>query len=311
MSAHTALKRSIFLDVESVSDSLFASATFILRYSGSAVTPSVDSTATLLCCVAAASAAFGSGVAALLSSPCRANALSGESYSEKAVYSDFAVLYRTNAQSRAVEEALRKRGIPYKIYGGHSFYERAEVKDVMAYLRLVVNPKDNEAFKRIVNVPARGIGDTTVGNLQAAASSADVSIWEAIHTGDLASFGIKSAAANRLADFCRIIGEMSAKATSVNAYDLATEVLIRTGYMEYLKSDNSVEGQSRLENVEELFNSIKNYLEEIEAEALEDAAYASDEDSGAGATSSSKSESISNSDSENSRVDSVLKTIVS
>lgn len=239
-----------------------------------------------------------------------AGSIASRSYSEKAIYSDFAVLYRTNAQSRAVEEALRKRGIPYKIYGGHSFYERAEVKDVMAYLRLVVNPKDNEAFKRIVNVPARGIGDTTVGNLQAAASSADVSIWEAIHTGDLASFGIKSAAANRLADFCRIIGEMSAKATSVNAYDLATEVLIRTGYMEYLKSDNSVEGQSRLENVEELFNSIKNYLEEIEAEALEDAAYASDEDSGAGATSSSKSESISNSDSENSRVDSVLKKTV-
>ena len=267
-----------------------------------------------------------------------AGSIASRSYSEKAIYSDFAVLYRTNAQSRAVEEALRKRGIPYKIYGGHSFYERAEVKDVMAYLRLVVNPKDNEAFKRIVNVPARGIGDTTVGNLQAAASSADVSIWEAIHTGDLASFGIKSAAANRLADFCRIIGEMSAKATSVNAYDLATEVLIRTGYMEYLKSDNSVEGQSRLENVEELFNSIKNYLEEIEAEALEDAAYASDEDSGAGATSSSKSESISNSSSrsdfssksesisnssvisssgstlssgsENSKVDSVLKKTV-
>ncbi|MEZ7883748.1 MAG: 3'-5' exonuclease [Bacteroidales bacterium] len=249
-----------------------------------------------------------------------AGSIASRSYSEKAIYSDFAVLYRTNAQSRAVEEALRKRGIPYKIYGGHSFYERAEVKDVMAYLRLVVNPKDNEAFKRIVNVPARGIGDTTVGNLQAAASSADVSIWEAIHTGDLASFGIKSAAANRLADFCRIIGEMSAKATSVNAYDLATEVLIRTGYMEYLKSDNSVEGQSRLENVEELFNSIKNYLEEIEAEALEDAAYASDEDSGAGATSSSKSESISNSSvissstsnsgSESSKVDSVLKKTV-
>lgn len=229
-----------------------------------------------------------------------AGSIASRSYSEKAIYSDFAVLYRTNAQSRAVEEALRKRGIPYKIYGGHSFYERAEVKDVMAYLRMVVNPKDNEAFKRIVNVPARGIGDTTVGNLQAAASSADVSIWEAIHMGDLASFGIKSAAANRLADFCRIIGEMSAKATSVNAYDLATEVLIRTGYMEYLKSDNSVEGQSRLENVEELFNSIKNYLEEIEAEALEDAAYASDEDSG----------STLSSGFENSKVDSVLKKTV-
>jgi len=241
-----------------------------------------------------------------------AGSIASRSYSEKAVYSDFAILYRTNAQSRAIEEALRKRGIPYKIYGGHSFYERAEVKDVMAYLRLVVNPKDNEAFKRIVNVPARGIGDTTIGNLQAAASSADVSIWEAVHTGDLASFGIKSAAANRLADFCRIISEMSAKATSVNAYDLATEVLIRTGYMEYLKSDNSVEGQSRLENVEELFNSIKNYLEEIEAEALEDAAYASDEDFGPGSSSSLNSESSSDFSSsfENSKMDSVLKKTV-
>ncbi|EKD32102.1 MAG: hypothetical protein ACD_77C00177G0007, partial [uncultured bacterium] len=104
-------------------------------------------------------------------------------YANKTEYSDFAVLYRTNAQSRVVEEALRKRSLPYRIYGGHSFYDRSEVKDVMAYMRLLVNPKDDEAFKRAVNVPPRGIGDTTMGNLAAAAGSASVSMWEALHSG--------------------------------------------------------------------------------------------------------------------------------
>jgi DNA helicase-2/ATP-dependent DNA helicase PcrA len=185
-------------------------------------------------------------------------------YETKAEYSDFAVLYRTNAQSRVVEEALRKRSLPYKIYGGHSFYDRAEVKDVMSYMRLLVNPKDDEALRRVVNVPPRGIGDTTMSNLAAAAGAASVSMWEALHTGDLASFGIKAAAAARLIDFAKLISEVSLKVRTVNAYEISMEIVLRSGYMTFLKSDTSIEGQARVENVEELFNSIK----EFEGDAL-------------------------------------------
>ncbi|MDD4491985.1 MAG: 3'-5' exonuclease [Bacteroidales bacterium] len=185
-------------------------------------------------------------------------------YDTKAEYSDFAVLYRTNAQSRVVEEALRKRSLPYKIYGGHSFYDRAEVKDVMSYMRLLVNPKDDEALRRVVNVPPRGIGDTTMSNLAAAAGAASVSMWEALHTGDLASFGIKAAAAARLLEFTKLISEVSLKVRTVNAYEISMEIVLRSGYMTFLKSDTSIEGQARVENVEELFNSIK----EFEGDAL-------------------------------------------
>ncbi|MFA6334583.1 MAG: UvrD-helicase domain-containing protein [Bacteroidales bacterium] len=183
-------------------------------------------------------------------------------YSDKASYKDFAVLYRTNAQSRAVEEALRKRSLPYKIYGGHSFYERAEVKDIMSYLRLLVNKKDDEAFKRVVNVPPRGIGETTVGRLVAAANSAGVSIWEALHSGSLAVMGIKPAAAAKLFEFTTLISEISPKVENSNAYDIAMEVFLRSGYMDFLRSDSTVEGQARVDNAEELLNSIKAFVEE-------------------------------------------------
>jgi len=183
-------------------------------------------------------------------------------YSDKASYKDFAVLYRTNAQSRAVEEALRKRSLPYKIYGGHSFYERAEVKDIMSYLRLLVNKKDDEAFKRVVNVPPRGIGETTVGRLAAAANSAGLSIWEALHNGSLAVMGIKPAAAAKLFEFTSLISELSPKVENTNAYDIAMEVFLRSGYMEYLRSDTTVEGQARVDNAEELLNSIKAFVED-------------------------------------------------
>lgn len=183
-------------------------------------------------------------------------------YSDKASYKDFAVLYRTNAQSRAVEEALRKRSLPYKIYGGHSFYARAEVKDIMSYLRLLVNKKDDEAFKRVVNVPPRGIGETTVGHLAAAANSAGLSIWEALHNGSLAAMGIKPAAAAKLFEFTSLISELSPKVENTNAYDIAMEVFLRSGYMEYLRSDTTVEGQARVDNAEELLNSIKAFVED-------------------------------------------------
>ncbi len=185
-------------------------------------------------------------------------------YQDKASYGDFAVLYRTNAQSRAVEEALRKRSLPYKIYGGHSFYERAEVKDMISYLRLLLNKKDDEAFRRIVNVPPRGIGDTTVSCLTAAANSAGVSLWEAMMEGQISAMGIKQAAASRLFQFARMISEISERIATSNVYDIAMEVLVKSGYMDYLRSDTTVEGQARLDNVEELMNSIKAFVEEVE-----------------------------------------------
>jgi DNA helicase-2/ATP-dependent DNA helicase PcrA len=196
-------------------------------------------------------------------------------FSDKVPYSEFAILYRTNAQSRAIEEALRKRSLPYRIYGGNSFYDRAEVKDVLAYLRLLVNPKDDEAFRRVVNNPGRGIGATSLGYLSAAAGEAGISLWEAVVSNmeesevkaDLEKHGLKNAATNKLADFCRMIGEARVKASVVNAYDVAMEVFILSGYATMLKSDNSIDGQARAENVEELFNSIKSFVEEAEANA--------------------------------------------
>jgi DNA helicase-2/ATP-dependent DNA helicase PcrA len=201
-------------------------------------------------------------------------------YSDRAEYSDFAVLYRTNAQSRVVEEALRKRSVPYRIYGGHSFYERQEVKDVLAYMRLLVNPKDDEAFRRVVNVPARGIGDTTMGYLAAAAGAASLSMWEAFHAGDLDAFGIKPAAAARLSIFTALIAEVGSKASTATAYDITMEILMRSGYMEHLRADSSLEGQARLENVEELFNSIKETEGELSGGEISDGDLIADEDPG-------------------------------
>lgn len=196
-----------------------------------------------------------------------ASSIVSKIYKEKSAYSEFAVLYRTNAQSRAVEEALRKRSLPYKIYGGHSFYDRAEVKDMMAYLRLLVNPKDDEAFRRAIKVSGKGIGDTTMGYLSAAAAAGGVSMWEALFTGDVQSFGIKSATYNRFMEFCGIISDIRSRVAAINAYDIAMEIFIRSGYATLLKSDTTLEGQSRAENVEELFNSIKAFVEEQEAES--------------------------------------------
>lgn len=201
-------------------------------------------------------------------------------YSERGEYSDFAILYRTNAQSRVVEEALRKRSVPYRIYGGHSFYERQEVKDVLAYMRLLVNPKDDEAFRRVVNVPARGIGDTTMGYLAAAAGAASLSMWEAFHAGDLDAFGIKPAAAARLSIFAALIAEVGSKASTATAYDITMEILMRSGYMEHLRADSSLEGQARLENVEELFNSIKEMEGELSGGEISAPDLSAEEDPG-------------------------------
>lgn len=190
------------------------------------------------------------------------NSISSRIYSEKASNKDFAILYRTNAQSRAFEEALRKRGLAYKIYGGYSFFDREEVKDAMSYFRLIVNPKDNEAFKRVIKVPSRGIGDTTIARIQAAAASNDVSFWEAIKFGDLTTFGISHGIQIKLKQFFDLISELHMRSEKEGAYEIAAEIMTRSGYLTDMKSDTSLEGQSKLENIEELLNSVKTYIEE-------------------------------------------------
>ena len=185
-------------------------------------------------------------------------------YQTKSPYSDFTILYRTNAQSRAIEEALRKRNIPYKIFAGHSFYERAEVKDLMSYFRLVINNKDNEAFKRIINVPSRGIGDTSISRLEECAKSEGVSLFDAIFldTNKLAQFGLKAATISKMANFAKTILELSENVAIEDAYNMAVEITNRSGYYLYMKGDNTPEGQSRLQNIDELLNSVKSYYEE-------------------------------------------------
>ncbi len=183
-----------------------------------------------------------------------------------AEYEDFAVLYRTNSQSRAVEEQLRRRNIPYMIYSGNSFFERAEVKDMMAYFKLAVNLNDDESFKRVVNKPARGIGDTSLNALTLAAREAQVSLFKAAALPDLENFGLKAAAIGKIRAFCTLMEKASQEALEGDAYDTARSLASESGLYLFFKADNSVEGQSRFANVEELLNSVKVYVEEVQGD---------------------------------------------
>lgn len=191
-------------------------------------------------------------------------------HAESAKYQDFAILYRTNAQSRALEEALRKRNLPYVIYSGNSFFERAEVKDMMAYLKLAVNLNDDESFKRIVNKPARGIGDTSLTALAAAASAHGMSLFKAAYEDDLESFGLKNAAVQKIRAFCDMMNRMAVRALKEDAYTVATALAMESGLLMFYKSDTSIEGQSRTANVEELLNSVKNFIDERNNEQFEE-----------------------------------------
>ncbi|MBQ7772319.1 MAG: UvrD-helicase domain-containing protein [Bacteroidales bacterium] len=191
-------------------------------------------------------------------------------HSESALYQDFAILYRTNAQSRALEEALRKRNLPYVIYSGNSFFERAEVKDMMAYLKLAVNLNDDESFKRIVNKPARGIGDTSLAALASAASAHSTSLFKAVYADDLETFGLKNAAIQKMRTFCEMMNRMCVRAHKEDAYDVAAALAMESGLLMFYKSDTSIEGQSRTANVEELLNSVKTYIEEKNNEHFEE-----------------------------------------
>lgn len=172
---------------------------------------------------------------------------------------DFAILYRTNAQSRSFEEALRRMGIAYRIYGGMSFYQRKEVKDFIAYLRLVVNPRDEEALKRIINFPARGIGKTTVDKAVLFANDANLSMWDILCNA--AMYGYKSGTLEAIDNFVTMVKMFQSELAKKNAYDLAVIVGKSTNIVKELFNDKTTEGLARYENVQELLNSIKEFTE--------------------------------------------------
>ena len=181
----------------------------------------------------------------------------------------FAILYRTNAQSRIFEEALRKNGIAYRIYGGLSFYQRKEVKDVISYFRMAVNPHDEEAFKRIINYPARGIGDTTLGKIMASASDHNVSLWTVI--GDPAEYNlaVNKGTLTKLNNFYNLVSRFIEQAQELDAYELGRMVVQESGIMADLMQDRTVEGISRQENVQELMDGMHDFLRSRQEEGDE------------------------------------------
>ena len=189
---------------------------------------------------------------------------------EKAQYRDFAILYRTNAQSRALEEALRRRNLPYMIYSGNSFFERAEVKDMMAYLKIVVNPSDDESFKRVVNKPARGIGETSLHALEEAGRSAGLSLLQAASLDNLESFGLRGAAVAKIRSFTAMILRLHELAPVTDAHELVTRIADDSGLYLFYKSDNSIEGQARTANVEELVSSVARFSAQKKADRRAD-----------------------------------------
>lgn len=200
---------------------------------------------------------------------------------------DFAVLYRTNSQSRAIEDALRKRDIPYRIYGGLSFYQRKEIKDVLAYLRLVINPKDEEALMRVINYPTRGIGQTTVDKLVVAAKETGMSIFELLSSENRPFLKLNAGTSSRLENFATMIKSFQILAESADAFALTEHVIKKAGLVLEMKKDGTPEGIARLENLEELLNGIQDFVEgqrEIDeatgsiTEFLEDVALATDLD---------------------------------
>ena len=174
-------------------------------------------------------------------------------------YSDFAVLYRTNAQSRIFEEALRKRTMPYKIYGGLSFYQRKEIKDVIAYFRLAVNPNDEEAFKRVLNYPTRGIGDTTLNKIVEAANLNQVSLWKVLQEPLAYGLAINKGTHAKLQGFKELIEGFMADAQEKDAYEVGYKVVRQSGIMNEIYQDPSPENLSRQENIEELVNGMHDF----------------------------------------------------
>ena len=210
---------------------------------------------------------------------------------EQKSYGEFAILYRTNAQSRAMEDALRKRDIPYKIFGGLSFYQRKEIKDTLAYLRVIVNPKDEESLKRIINYPARGIGQTTLDKMIVGAKQYSLSLFEVAERALELQIGVNAGTAHKLADFVTLIKSFQVFNENANAFEIAEEVTRKTRIVSELKKDGTPEGVSKIENIEELLNGIKDFTEGQQeladatgslTEFLEDVALATDFDNESG-----------------------------
>lgn len=190
-----------------------------------------------------------------------ANLIYDTQFSAQARPKDFAILYRTNAQSRAMEEALRRKNIAYKIHGGQSFYQRKEIKDLLSYFRLIVNPNDEEALKRIINYPARGIGKTTMDKISITANNNDTSIWKIITHLNQFNTGINSGAQTKIGYFLEMMKSFNAQLNKKNAFDLGNEIASTSGILKDLYSDKTPEGISRYENIQELLNGLKEFTE--------------------------------------------------
>lgn len=205
---------------------------------------------------------------------------------EHCSYQDFAILYRTNAQSRIFEESLRKLNLPYKIYGGLSFYQRKEIKDLLAYCRMAVNPNDEEAIKRVINYPKRGIGATTINKLQDAAAQNACSIWNIICGLHQRPYGLNAGTISKITKFANLIAGFQSKLETESAFDMASDIAKSTGIIKELYNDRSPEGVSRHENIQELLNGIQEFTQNALEEGkelhlpnfLEDVALLTDQD---------------------------------
>ena len=193
-------------------------------------------------------------------------------------YSDFAILYRTNAQSRSFEEEFRKQGIPYRIFGGLSFFQRKEIKDVIAYFRLVANPDDEEAFKRIINYPSRGIGNTTLAKIAACALDNHVSFWQVISSPEHFGLGVNKGTLAKLESFRLMISGFVEKSASMNAFDLGDTIVKESGISAdiYKSGSRDPEDLARQENLEELLGGMQSFVEECREEGREQEAYLTD-----------------------------------
>ena len=183
-------------------------------------------------------------------------------------WQEAAVLYRTNNQSLVLEEALRRKGIPYKIYKGNSFYDHKEIKDLLGYFRIVINPKDDEAFKRVINTPARGIGDTTVERIAAIAQSRDCSMWEAIDTlvSQPPVDSVERAIVKKVTDFVSLVRTVALEREQKSVYNFGLEVATRSGLLSHYRLQNTPEAKSAVDNIEELLNTMQEYTERTEAD---------------------------------------------
>ena len=191
-----------------------------------------------------------------------ANSIFETKVRNQATNGDFAILYRTNAQSRSFEEALRKLNIPYKIYGGISFYQRKEIKDVLAYFRLTINNNDDESLRRVINYPARGIGQTTIDKVTVAAAEHDISMWTVISNLRDFNLGINAGISAKINDFVTAIKSYNLLLPYKDAYELANHIAVNSGIVRELYSDKTPEGVSRYENIQELLNGIKDFVEQ-------------------------------------------------